>query len=90
MLTFPGTGVQGFSQDGLRDTQRGDRSFSTFPGRLHVPRDPSRFYLLPEPAPPPPTSTQGEQGGDPQIVVWISEQMSWSVWASFGLSTWQH
>ena len=52
-----GTRMQRFSQDGLRDTQRGDRSFSTFPGQLHIPRDPSCFYLFvggtSPPTPPP-------------------------------------
>ena len=43
---FQGTGAQGLSQDGLRDMQQGDRPFSTFPGQLHIPRDPSCFCLF--------------------------------------------
>lgn len=85
-----GTRMQRFSQDGLRDTQRGDRSFTFLP-QLHIPRDPSCFclFVAGTSPPPPATSTQHEQGSDTHIIVWVSERMSWSVWALFGVRMWQ-
>ena len=56
MLMFQGTGAQGLSQDGLRDMQRGDRPFSTFPGQLHETQAVSVCLLL-EPAAPPHLNT---------------------------------
>lgn len=90
MLTFPGTGPKDFLRT-VSET-RSEVTGPSPPSRSapHSTRSKPFLSVCCGNQRPPPPPTQGGQGGDPQIIVWISEQMSWSVWALFGVRTRQH